>query len=501
MAASEERNGVEQGSSGSPHGGSPRGTIFDPHPLQVVVVDTGQLHPIDLCGTGALSNVLADATGVARADQILLTADGGKVEESVVLAQSGGGSATGAGDDGGDPAEGAELYFLFNRRTLGSGGEPAPIAYDLEADIIAPDSASHTYQATATDDTGMAVVKLYERTFCLHLDQARATLQGCRERQSFLQQNLGCAQNQMKALQVATANLQSHSYQIKGAMSGFLHRFDTETAKHTALLGEVDKQLQLLGEIVLDPDVAAEIDATGGGEGAPTLLDCCESEESLRKHAVECAAFIQSLKAKVELVPAVLVKLEREVEKIVAGTGLEEAVGQGGSEAAAGMSASRAAAALSGGSLREAMSELSQCVAEGQPKLARLEQLQEALSGDHAAMEGRTGEKVPADFESFYQQDKQHKSELLPELQALAEELGSHVVHSCAARNHVAKAVAAQLHRVSAMQYAIVQQVNDSSLWRERERERSIVAWHTQLMTSVAGDGRYATSWTCSTLG
>ena len=56
---------------------------------------------------------------------------------------------------------------------------------------------------------------------------------------------------------------------------------------------------------------------------------------------------------------------------------------------------------------------------------------------------------------------KLHEQELLPELEMLAQAVGSQVTASCEARTQVAKFVASQLHRVSAMQYAIVQQVRN----------------------------------------
>ena len=129
---------------------------------EIVLVDTGVLYAVSVSSEDTVPEAIHAATGIQPGDQILLTADGGKVDASSLL----------------QSAKGADRpLVLFNRRTLGSSAVPPPCVYDLD-EIPVPDSSSVTYSATAMANPAMAVLQTYERTFCLHVDQARAYLEG-----------------------------------------------------------------------------------------------------------------------------------------------------------------------------------------------------------------------------------------------------------------------------------------------------------------------------------
>lgn len=296
---------------------SPRATpAAGSHTVDVVLVDSGQLYSIDI-GVASTSSLIASATGIDAADQILLTSHGGKVDDAAIRRSP---PAKGGGGGGGA----SRPFVLFNRRTLGSGTTPEPCVFDLD-EIVVPDISSVTHAATATTNPAMAVIQTYERTFCLHVDQARAYLDGCRNRHEFVLQNLSCARNQVMGMHVAIANLKSHTAQIKDAMRTFLTTFEQDGSKHRLLLERVEEQISFMGSIDLEESVRREIEAVRVDiPEARTLLQCCEPEDQLRKHASECAAYIGSLHEKVSLVPQVLAKLEREVEKIISGASVDE---------------------------------------------------------------------------------------------------------------------------------------------------------------------------------
>ena len=66
----------------------------------------------------------------------LIHITGGKVDQADILLACSHGED---GEEGGSIGGGVDgLFFLFNRRTLGSGAEPQPISYDLN-DIVLPD--------------------------------------------------------------------------------------------------------------------------------------------------------------------------------------------------------------------------------------------------------------------------------------------------------------------------------------------------------------------------
>ena len=247
---------------------------------EIVLVDTGVLYAVPVSSEEAVPETIHAATGIQAADQILLTADGGKVDAASLL-QSG---------------KGADRpLVLFNRRTLGSSAVPEPCLYDLD-EIMVPDSSSVTYSATAMANPAMAVLQTYERTFCLHVDQARAYLEGCRKRHDVVLQNASCARNQVLGMQAAIANLRSHTTQIKGEMATFLGQFEQEGSKHRLMLDRVEEQLGILDSIQLDESVSRDIEAVRRDiPEARTLMQCCEPEDQLRTHAAECGAYIGSL--------------------------------------------------------------------------------------------------------------------------------------------------------------------------------------------------------------
>jgi len=430
--------------------------------VDVILVDTGAAYAIEPPASQErpFAELLAAATGVASADQVLLSSEGGKVEESALL------------------QPGAEPLVLFKRSTLGSGGTPEPVAYDLD-EIAAPESTSVTYTSSATSDPAMAVIQTYERTFCLHVDQARAYLEGCRRRHEFVLDNLSCARNQLYGMRVASANLKSHSAQIKEAMSSFLGKFEEDCSKHRLLLERVDGHLASLAAIELDAGVRKDIP-----HNPTTLLQCCEPEEQLRSHATECAAFIDSLEAKVSLVPAVLAKLDREVGKILAGASVSEEDGSAVSDAddapPSTVMTSQGSVWVSGQDpegegLAQWLGALEQCGKHSAPNLSRLEEIAAEFDAHHAEIvqlmgndAKRSGEDndsplggASAHFAMFDERHKHHERELLPEARQLAEAVGGQVSASCEARTLVGRFVSGQLHRVSAMQYAIVQQVRN----------------------------------------
>jgi hypothetical protein len=450
--------------------------------LEVVLVDSGEVYPIEIDAVERFAQTIQSATGIDAVDQILLTRDGGKVDAAALLQ-----SPTSSRDRG--------PLVLFNRRTLGSGGIPEPCVRSLD-EIVVPDSSSVTYAATATTNPAMAVIQTYERTFCLHVDQARAYLDGCRRRHEFVLQNASRARNQVLGMHVAIANLKSHTTQIKEAMATFLTQFEQDGSKHRLMLERVEEQLTFMGGIDLDESVRRDIEtARQDIPEARTLLQCCEPEEQLRKHAAECGEYISSLHAKVSLVPTVLDKLEREVQKIVTGASVE-----GGEEsleqAADNMPPSTVKTArgavwvsqsLSGeGSLSQWLAALHACGKHSAPNLGRLQEITTEMESHHEELRrllqqgeeenagnaggaGGDDEDSPTGlsgsmtvhFAVFDERHKLHERELLPELKLLAEAVGSQVTASCEARTLAARFVASQLHRVSAMQYAIVQQVRN----------------------------------------
>ena len=219
--------------------GSPRH-----RPREIVLVDTGVLYAVSVSSEDTVPEAIHAATGIQPGDQILLTADGGKVDASSLL----------------QSAKGADRpLVLFNRRTLGSSAVPPPCVYDLD-EIPVPDSSSVTYSATAMANPAMAVLQTYERTFCLHVDQARAYLEGCRKRHEAVLQNAVCARNQVLGMQAAIANLRSHTTQIKGEMATFLRQFEQEGSKHRLMLERVEEQLGLLDGIELEESVRRDIE-------------------------------------------------------------------------------------------------------------------------------------------------------------------------------------------------------------------------------------------------
>ncbi len=421
------------------------------------------------------------ATGIEPADQILLTADGGKADAGASLLQP---PSSGAGSP----------LVLFNRRTLGSSAVPEPCVYDLD-EIVVPDSSSVTYSATAMTNPAMAVVQTFERTFCLHVDQARAYLDGCRKRHDFVLQNASCARNQVLGMQAAIANLSSHTTQIKEEMTTFLTQFEQDGSKHRLMLERVEEQLAFLDGIVLDESVRRDIEAVRRDiPEARTLMQCCEPEDQLRKHAAECGEYISSLHAKVLLVPAALETLAREVKKIIASAAVDR--GESSPEQAAEKMPPNTVNTPKGsvwvlpeqfslngeGSLPQWMAALSACSKHSAPNLGRLQEIVSQMESHHSELErmlqqgqqaagpggrARDDDDSPLNgsmtdhFAALDARHKVHEQELLPELEVLAQAVGSQVTASCEARTLVAKFVASQLHRVSAMQYAIVQQVRN----------------------------------------
>lgn len=134
---------------------------------------------------------------------------------------------------------------------------------------------------------------------------------------------------------------------------------------------------------------------------------------------------------------------------------------------------------LSGeGTLPQWLAALLACSKHSAPNLGRLQEIVSEMESHHADLlmllqedeEKRTAPggreddsplsgSMSVHFTEFDERHKLHERELLPELKLLAEAVGSQVTASCEGRTLTAKFVSQQLHRVSAMQYAIVQQV------------------------------------------
>ena len=447
---------------------------------EIVLADTGAVYALQVGSEEGVAESIRAATGIEPTDQILLTVEGGKADPMSLLQPA--------------PSGAVSPLVLFNRRTLGSSAVPEPCIYDLD-EIVVPDSSSVTYSATAMTNPAMAVVQTFERTFCLHVNQARAYLDGCRKRHDFVLKNASCARNQVLGMQAAIANLSSHTTQMKEEMATFLAQFEQDGSKHRLMLERVEEQLAFLDGIVLDESVRRDIEAVRQDiPEARTLMQCCEPEDQLRKHAAECGDYISSLHAKVSLVPAALETLAREVKKIIASAAVDH--GESSPQQAGEKMPPNTVNTPKGsvwvlpeqfsldgdGSLPQWMAALSACSKHSAPNLGRLQEIVSQMESHHSELEkmlqqaqqatgpgGRARDddgspltgSMTDHFAALDARHKLHEQELLPELEVLTRAVGSQVTASCEARTLVSKFVASQLHRVSAMQYAIVQQVRN----------------------------------------
>ena len=183
---------------------------------------------------------------------------------------------------------------------------------------------------------------------------------------------------------------------------------------------------------------------------ARTLLQCCEPEDQLRKHASECEAYIHSLHDKVSAVPTVLAKLEREVEKIISGASVDEVSNKSLEDRADTMppntvqtakGAVWVSSSLSGeGSLPQWLAALLACSKHSAPNLGRLQEIVAEMESHHEDLQALLREdeatrsvtgggdddsplsgSMSVHFTEFDERHKLHERELLPELKLLAE--------------------------------------------------------------------------------
>jgi hypothetical protein len=392
--------------------------------LEVVLVDTGELRNVD--NADNVADVLAIVTGVANGDQILLNERGEKLAASTLGAAP------------------QKRIYLFNRRVLGAGAAPAQVSYNLD-EIVTPEHSSLRYSAAATSTPALAVIQTYERTFCLQLDQAIAIADACAARGSFVHACQANAHQQVQGMQVAIMNLTLHTQEIKFAMSEFMEKFHSESAKHCELLYGLDGHLAAVRAVSLGTSLAATIEAnqqevsTGGP--VTSLADCCEDETQIRKHAQECATFTESLKTKIDLMPAVITKLQREVRKINAAAGCE-LMSATSTPNAAGYRKTDSPCATPiegdtvGVEVDQSLEALLGCDSDVCSQIDRQVELVSELAADHDKISAmlEAGASGSLDLSKFDERHNVHENFIGPELRTLAEAIGVNVTRSVAAR-------------------------------------------------------------------
>eukprot|EP01116_Phalansterium_solitarium_P018996 TRINITY_DN5186_c0_g1_i2.p1 TRINITY_DN5186_c0_g1~~TRINITY_DN5186_c0_g1_i2.p1 ORF type:complete len:458 (-),score=124.83 TRINITY_DN5186_c0_g1_i2:140-1513(-) len=214
-----------------------------------------------------LKDALASSTSIAVQDQILLTAEGYKL-------------------DRGKPIEayrfsGERVVFLYDRRKLQTDYVPGPDLSLPNVEVQVPPTPPPPREQESDKSPLYAALLKYEYEFATHLNTALGYKKALETRLSLCKGSIAEQEIQVAAVDAAVTHLNQHLQQVGEAYKNFQGMYQRLNEKHEKLLASFPGDMERLRNIPLH--IALRRDRMN------TLMDVIP-EQKLRLWAEDCAA-------------------------------------------------------------------------------------------------------------------------------------------------------------------------------------------------------------------